>query len=86
MKEILEKDGVYICPECGSKRITEVSQNILLKMVDVNTEKLINPETGRKYFSNRHKARAYDNASPEGVGCWHYECRRCGWTSGLLVE
>ena len=86
MKEILEKDGIYICPECGSKHITEVSQNVLLKMTDANTRKLMNPETGRMYFSKRDKAWAYDNAAPEGIGCWYYECRKCGWKSDLLVE
>lgn len=86
MEEILVKDGFYTCPECGSRRITEISQNILLKKMDANTQKLINPETGRRYFSNRDKAQAYDNASPEGIGCWHYECRKCGWKSGLVCQ
>ena len=84
LNNVMEKDGIYICPECGSKRITEVSQNALIKMINVNTGKLINPITGN-YMSNRDKAREYDNASSDGIGCWYYECRRCGWKSELLT-
>lgn len=87
MKKIFQgKDGTYICPECGSKRITEISQNVLIKMNDANTGKLINPKTGERYMSNRDKAFAYDNASGDGIGCWYYECRKCGWKSDLLAE
>ena len=85
-KNVIVKDGIYICPECGSKRITEVSQNVIIKMTNINTGKLINPYTGKSYISNKDKARWYDNAGVDGVGCWYYECRKCGWKSDLLTE
>ena len=84
--ELLEEEGIYICPECRSKRITEVTQNALIKMTDVNTKKTLNPITNKRYMSNRDKAIAYDAASIDGVGCWYYECRKCGWQSKLMVE
>lgn len=55
-------------------------------MTNVNTGKLINPETGKSFVSNKYKAFMYDNATSDGVGCWYYECRNCGWKSELLVE
>lgn len=55
-------------------------------MKNVNGGGTINPESGRHYMSNRDKALAYDNACLDGIGCWYYECRKCGWRSDLLVE
>lgn len=86
MEELVYKEGKYHCPECGSQRITEVSQNVIIKMADINTGKLINPYTGKAAMSNREKALAYDAASGEGVGCWFHECRKCGWKSELMTE
>lgn len=74
------------CPECGSKCITEITQNVLIKAKDVNSGKEINLVTGKHYMSNRAKALSYDLASMDGVGCWYYECRRCGWKSEIFVE
>lgn len=85
-KKIIIRDEVYICPECGSKRITEITQNTLIKMKNVNGGAAINPGTGKHYMSNRDKAFAYDNASLDGIGCWYYKCRKCGWKSEILVE
>lgn len=85
-KGIIVEVKKYKCPECGSMRITEVSQCVLIKMCNVNTGHLINPITGKGYMSNKQKAGAYDNATGDGVGCWFYECRKCGWRSGLLTE
>lgn len=85
-KKIIIRDEVYICPECGNKRITEITQNALIKMKNVNGGGTINPKSGRHYMSNRDKALAYDNACLDGIGCWYYECRKCGWKSDLLVE
>lgn len=86
LSELLVVDGVYRCPFCGSKRITEISQNVLIKKADVNTSKQINPFTGKHYVSNRIKALLYDSAIIDGVGCWYYECRKCGWKSNLFAE
>lgn len=83
---LIVENGIYRCPECHSKKITEVSQNVLIKMINLNTGKLINPETGKCFVSNKYKAFVYDSASSDGVGCWYYECRNCGWKSELLVE
>ena len=85
-KEIVVVDGIYSCPVCNSKRITEYSQCTLQKQNNVNTGKLINPNNGKGYMSNREKARDYNSASIDGVGCWYYECRKCGWNGELLVE
>lgn len=85
-EEIINSDGMFVCPDCGSKRITECLQAALLKMSDANTNKTINPYTGKRYMSNRDKAMAYDAATGDGVGCWFYECRNCGWKSKLYVE
>ena len=78
--------GVYICPVCGSKRITEAMQAVILKKCDANTRTIISTITNKPYMSNRDKAFEYDCASPSGVGCWFYVCRKCGWESGLYVE
>lgn len=83
---VIRENDIYICPNCGSRKITEISQNVLIKYTNANTGKLINPYTGKGYMSNRDKADEYDRASTDGVGCWYYECRRCGWKSSMLVE
>lgn len=85
MNEIIIQDDVMRCPICGSKKITEVSQNVLIKNIDANTHKEIS-SWGKKYVSNKEKAVAYDRASTEGVGCWHFDCRECNWMSKLYVE
>lgn len=84
--EIINENGVYICPVCGSKRITEAMQAVILKKCDANTRKTINIITNKLHMSNKYKTLAYDAASTEGVGCWCYECRKCGWESKLYTE
>lgn len=86
-KEVIYKDGKVCCPVCGSKKITQHTNAALYKATDANTGKDIDVSKNRPYkMSNREKAQAYEMASTEGVGCWSYECRKCGWTSETLVE
>lgn len=85
-KEIINEGGIFICPDCGSKRITLTLQAALIKANDANTGKTINPHTGERRMSNRDKAMAYDAATGDGVGSWFYKCRKCGWKSELLTE
>lgn len=85
-KEIIIENGIYYCPECNSKRITIHEQCVLQKDVNINTRKILNPRTGKSYMSNQQKAYEYDHAITDGIGCWYYECRKCGWKSELLVE
>lgn len=56
LKELILENGIYRCPECHSRKITVISQNTLIKMTNLNTGKLINPEIGRSYISNKYKA------------------------------
>lgn len=83
---IITEDSVYHCPICNSKRIIEISQNVLLKGRNVNTGVKLNPNTYKRITSNREKAYFYDTASLDGVGCWHYECLRCHWESKIYTE
>lgn len=85
-KEIINEDGLLLCPECRSRRVTEILQASLVRMCDVNTRKIINPYTGKRYMSNRDKAMAYDEATGDSIGCCFYECRKCGWKSEIIVE
>ena len=85
-KDILIVDGIYFCPKCNSKRIILHQQCVIQKAENINTGKIINPRTNKSYMSNREKAHEYDMASTDGIGCWNYECKKCGWTSGLCVE
>lgn len=86
-KEIVYKNMVYYCPVCGSKKITMNMSAVLDKQTDANTGKDIDTSKNRPYrMSNKEKALAYNSASTEGVGCWNYECRKCGWISETLVE
>ena len=48
-KEIINEDGILLCPECGSRRVTEILQASLSKMCDANTRKIINPYTGKRF-------------------------------------
>lgn len=48
-KKIINEDGILLCPECGSRRVTEILQASLLKMCDANTRKIINPYTGKRF-------------------------------------
>lgn len=86
MSEIIEQDGKYICPKCGSKRILLNAQCILEKVTDANSGKSLNPYTLKARMSNREKAFKYDHASTNGVGCWYYTCKKCGWTSKIYTE
>ena len=79
-KDIVIIDGTYLCPECNSKRIILHQQCVIQKAENINTGKIINPRTNKSYMSNREKAHEYDMASTD------YECKKCGWTSGLCVE
>lgn len=86
-KEVICKDGIYYCPICGSKKITINISAALNKSEDANTGKYIDILKNKPYrMSNREKAAAYDRASTEGMGCWNYECRKCGWISETLTE
>jgi hypothetical protein len=86
-KEVVYENNTYYCPECGSKRITINMCAALTKRNDANTGKDINFFTNKPFkMSNRKKAAAYDRASIEGVGCWNYECRKCGWIGETLTE
>jgi len=85
-EKIIEQDGKYICPKCGSKRILLQEQCVVYKTLNANNEKLLNPITLKSRMSNREKAREYDRALIDGVGCWYYECRKCGWTSKIYTE
>jgi uncharacterized Zn finger protein (UPF0148 family) len=86
-KEIVYQNGIYYCPICGSKKITVHTSAALSKSEDANTGKYIDTSTNRPYkMSNREKAAAYDRATTEGIGCWNFECRKCGWLSETLVE
>lgn len=84
--DVKTKRSISVCPVCGSGRIIEISQAVLIKMRNVNTGKMLNPNTRKSYMSNREKASAYDNASSDGIGCWYHECRRCGWKSDIYIE
>lgn len=86
MSEIIEEDGKYICPKCGSKRILINEQCILQKVIDANSEKMLNPHTLKNRMSNREKAHEYDRATTDGAGCWCYECKKCGWISKMYTE
>lgn len=84
--DILCENGVYRCPVCGSKRILTHYQAIVQKVCDTNANRDLNPYTLKSYMSNRQKAHCYDCATGEGVGCWSYECRKCGWESDVCTE
>ena len=85
-KEVVKENGIYKCPECGSKKITTNAQCVLHKKMDANTGKLLNPKTNKTRMSNQEKAFEYNMASMESIGCWYHECRKCGWTGDLEVE
>lgn len=84
--DVICENGVYMCPKCNSKRITLHSQCMINKLENINTGKIIDPVTKKPGMSNRKKAQYYDMASPEGLGCWSYECRKCGWNSDVFTE
>ena len=54
----------------------------------VTAQGLQGMKNGRmKHLSKREKAFAFDHADlANGGGCWSYECRKCGWQSGLFTE
>lgn len=85
-KDIVIVDGTYFCPKCNSKRIILHQQCVVQKATSINTGALLNPYTHKNYMSNKEKAHEYDMASTDGAGCWYYECKKCGWTSDVLVE
>ena len=76
------------CPVCNSTRITRHEQRTLQVSVNLSTEKPFCMKNGRmKPLSKREKAFAFDQADlANGGGCWSYECRKCGWQSGLFTE
>lgn len=58
-----------------------------MKTEDANTGKEVDERTNKiKKLTNRKKVIAYNNASTDGVGCWHYSCRKCGWVSKVYTE
>lgn len=86
-KEVVENAGIYSCPICGSKKITTHIQAALMKHEDVNTGKEVDEYKNKiRKLSNREKAAAYDRASSDGVGCWYFSCRKCGWESKIYTE
>lgn len=85
-KDIVIVDGTYLCPKCNSKRIILHQQCVIQKAENINTGKIINPRTNKSYMSNKEKAHEYDMASTEGIGCWYYECKKCGWASDIFIE
>ena len=86
-REVVENDGVYSCPFCGSNKINLCSQTVLMKTEDANTGKEVDERTNKiKKLTNREKVIAYNNASTDGVGCWYYSCRKCGWVSKVYTE
>ena len=85
--KVVENDGVYSCPFCGSKKINLCTQAVLIKTEDANTGKEVDEHTNKiRKLTNREKAMEYDNATTDGVGCWHYSCRKCGWQSDIYTE
>lgn len=85
--KVVENDGVYSCPFCGSKKINLCTQAVLIKTKDANTGKEVDERTNKiRKLTNREKAMEYDNATTDGVGCWHYSCRKCGWQSDIYTE
>lgn len=66
--KVVENDGVYSCPFCGSKKINLCSQTVLIKIEDANTGKEVDERTNKiRKLTNREKATAYDTASIDGV-------------------
>ena len=76
------------CPVCNSTRITRHEQRNLQVSVNLSTEKPFCMKNGwMKPLSKREKAFAFDCADlANGGGCLSYECRKCGWKSGLVTE
>lgn len=86
-KEVVENAGIYSCPICRSKKITIHTQTALLKHEDANTGKEVDEHKNKiRKLSNREKAAAYDMACVDGVGCWNFSCRKCGWESKTYTE
>lgn len=86
-KRLFIKTGYIIAQFAEAKKITVNTSATLSKSEDVNTGKYIDILKNKPYrMSNREKAAEYDRASAEGVGCWNYECRKCGWISETLTE
>lgn len=73
---------VEFCPECGSRRISEIQQVTLLKEYDASTGKLLNPDTHKSEFPLKKQAEHYREAAD--TQCFNYQCRKCGWTSELF--
>jgi len=81
MRDIIIKDGKYICPKCGSRRILIDEECVVYKTLDANSGKILNPRTLKSQMSNREKAEEYNKAETDGIGQWQYKCRECGWKS-----
>lgn len=85
--KVVENEGVYSCPLCGSKKINLCSQTVLMKTEDANTGKEVDEHINKiRKLTNREKAMEYDNATTDGVGYWYYSCRKCGWMSDIYTE
>ena len=50
---VIIRDGVYICPVCGSKRITEAMQAVILKKAKAHTSTIISTITNKHYMIQR---------------------------------
>ena len=55
MSELVEKNGIFYCPECNSKEITAV----IHKEIDCNSRKIINP-SGEGIECWKYKCRKCD--------------------------
>lgn len=84
MKEIICKDGVYLCPVCKSKKVVEVCECLVFRYFNLNTKKAVNPVTGNVHMSNRDKAFSYDKA--KRVWVHYFECYNCHWTNADAEE
>ena len=76
------------CPECGSLRITVHEQRNLYVDRNLSSGKAFIMRNGKmSHMSNRDKALSFDCADmSSGGGCFSYECRKCGWVSGIYAE
>lgn len=75
------------CPKCGSKKVSIHCQYPLFVKRDINTRKEIitDAEGNSLKISNKLLARIY-RQSQSDAQCWHYQCRKCKWTSGMFTQ
>lgn len=86
-KQIDEYGEGNCCPKCGSSKITKHVQYALQVEEDLNTGKeIVYDFNGERTYnpSNRLLAAKYKRGRSESQ-CWSYECRKCGWVSGMFT-